>query len=69
MCFATIWIDHGDKTEKVMHDVAYIEVEQDRLVLATLLGEERFFKNKIKSIDLLKSSVVLEEGNKKENGK
>ena len=64
MCLATVYIDNNGRKEEVMHDVAWIESESHGLRLVTLLGEARLFQSKIKSIDLVNGSIVL-EGEKK----
>jgi len=46
--------------EKLMHDVAWIKPEAHGLQLITLMGERKLLHAKIKSIDLLNSSIVLE---------
>jgi len=44
-----------------MRDVAWIELGEDKLVLIGFLGEERLLHSRIKRIDLLDSSIMLEE--------
>ena len=60
MCLATVYIDKNGQKEEVMRDVAWIEPEGDQLLLIGFLGEERLLHSRIKSIDLLDSSIVLE---------
>ena len=60
MCLATVYVEDDGQREKVMQDVAWIEPESGGLVLFTLLGESRRFQARIKSIDLIKGSIVLE---------
>ena len=67
MCLVTVYIEEEGQEKEVMQDVAWIEFENDELLMGTLLGEEKRFHNKIKSIDLLNSSVVL-RGEKNPHG-
>jgi predicted RNA-binding protein len=60
MCLATVYVEDDGQREKVMQDVAWIEPENGGLQLITLLGESKLFQAKIKSIDLVKGSIVLE---------
>jgi predicted RNA-binding protein len=60
MCLATVYVDQNGHREEVMRDVAWIEPEGDQLMLIGFLGEERLLHSRIKSIDLLDSSIVLE---------
>jgi predicted RNA-binding protein len=60
MCLATVYVEDDGQREKVMQDVAWIEPENGGLQLITLLGESKLFEARIKSIDLVKGSIVLE---------
>lgn len=60
MCLATAYLEDGDQREKVMQDVAWIVPESSGTQLIPFLGEGKLFQAKIKSIDLLNSSIVLE---------
>ena len=60
MCLATVYVESDAQKEEVMHDVTWIKSESCGLRLITLMGESKLFHAKIKSIDLLNSSIVLE---------
>jgi predicted RNA-binding protein len=60
MCLATVYVEDDGQREKVMQDVAWIKPESGGLELITFLGESRRFQARIKSIDLIKGSIVLE---------
>jgi len=60
MCLATVYVDNHGQKEEVMHDVAWIEPEDSGVLLITLLGERKLLQGRIKSIDLMNSSIVLE---------
>ena len=71
MCLATVYIDKNGQKEEVMRDVAWIEPESRGLLLIGFLGEKKLVQTRIKSIDLLNSSIVLEgagEGMSKASG-
>jgi predicted RNA-binding protein len=59
MCLATD-VDENGQRKRVMEDVAWIKPENDTLRLVTFLGESRRFRSKIKSIDLVNGSIILE---------
>jgi len=56
-----VYVDHNGHREEIMRDVAWIELGEDKLVLIGFLGEERLLHSRIKRIDLLDSSIMLEE--------
>jgi len=43
-----------------MCDVAWIEPGSQGVLLITFLGEKKLFQTRIKSIDLMKGSILLE---------
>lgn len=59
MCIATIYLDDGKQRKEVMHDVVQLEAEKDGFLLLTLLGEEKFIKGRLKSIDFLREHSVI----------
>lgn len=59
MCIATIYLDDGKQREEVMRDVVQLEAEKDGFLLVTLLGEEKFIKGRLKSIDFLREHSVI----------
>jgi predicted RNA-binding protein len=61
MCLATVYVEHNGQKEEVMHDVAWIKPGNHGLQLITLMGESRLFQANIKSIDLMKGSIILEK--------
>jgi predicted RNA-binding protein len=60
MCLATAYVEDDGQREEVMQDVAWIKPENGGLQLITFLGESRLFQAKIKSVDLVNGSIVLE---------
>ena len=60
MCLATVYVEDDGQREEVMQDVAWIKPQSGGLQLITFMGESRLFQAKIKSIDLVHGSIVLE---------
>ena len=60
MCIATIYIDDGDQKEEAMRDVISVKTENDCILLTSIMGEEKLLQAKIKNIDFLKHSVIVE---------
>jgi predicted RNA-binding protein len=61
VCLATVYLEDDSRRETVMQDVAWIVSEGSRLELIPFLGESRLlFQAKIKSIDLVNSTIILE---------
>ena len=60
MCIATVYISDGNQTKEVMNEVVTADLTNGSIVLVNILGEEMQFEGKIKSIDFLKSRVVLQ---------
>lgn len=59
MCLATVYVEDDGQREEVMQDVAWIRPQGGGLQLISFMGESRLFRAKIKSIDLVNSSIVL----------
>jgi len=65
MCLGTVYIQSGDRRIKVMQDVAQMESNQKGYLLIGLLGDQKFVKGRIKSIDFVDDhTVVLEKEEK-----
>ena len=58
---ATVYIEKDGERNQVMEDVAWIKPEDSAIQLVTLLGENREFQCRIKSVDLIHGSIILEE--------
>lgn len=66
MCMATVYSDDGAHREEVMRDVVWMEAEGNGFLCFSLLGDRKFLKGKLKTIDFLeKHTVVIEKGSKK----
>ncbi len=60
MCLANVYMQEGDRQDAVMQDVAWISAEGDGLRVTSLFGESILLQAQVKSVDLMKSRVVLE---------
>ncbi|MCK4682802.1 CooT family nickel-binding protein [Candidatus Bipolaricaulota bacterium] len=61
MCLASVHKGKGSEKENLLEEVALIRFEGEKLLLRTLFGEERAIKAKIKEIDFMNSTVLIEE--------
>jgi predicted RNA-binding protein len=62
MCLSTVYLQSKDRRIKVMQDVAQMEYDQDGYLLIGLLGDQKFVKGTIKSVDFVDDhTVVLEK--------
>jgi len=62
MCLAEVYLTDGQQAgtgELVLADVAYIESEQDGLVVSTMFGETKLVQGEIVSVDFMKNTVTL----------
>jgi predicted RNA-binding protein len=58
---ATVYLEDDSQRQEVMRDVVWIVPERVGVQLMSFLGQSRLLQAKIKSIDLLNSSIVLEK--------
>jgi len=61
MCRASVQKGKGTEKENLLEEVALIRFEGEKLLVRTLFGEERAIKAKIKEIDFMNSTVLIEE--------
>ena len=62
MCLSTVYIQSEDRRIKVMQDVAQMKYNQEGYLLIGLLGDQKFVKGTIKSVDFVDDhTVVLEK--------
>jgi len=60
MCLSTAYFDRQDERELLLEEVASVKVEDGRLQLRTLFGEQKEVRAKIKEIDFLSHNMLLE---------
>ena len=65
MCLCTVYIQSNGRLDKVMQDVAQMESNEEGYVVIGLLGDQKFVKGTIKSVDFVDNhTVVLEKDEK-----
>jgi predicted RNA-binding protein len=60
MCLAKAYLEEKGQKELLLQEVALIEIEDKRLRLSTIFGEEKEIEANIKQIDFQNSNVILE---------
>ena len=61
MCLSIIYLLANGKKEEIMRDVAHIEAEKGGYNLVGLLGEKKFVRGKLKSVDFVPEHLVVIE--------
>ena len=59
MCEAIVYLVKDGKQEQIMRDVVLLQPEDDRILLAELLGERKSVRASIQKIDFLRHVVYL----------
>lgn len=61
MCIATVYIKSDGELEKVMDEVIRVDVDDGRLRLTNLFGEEKYIEGELKSVEFWEEhSIVVE---------
>ena len=66
MCLSKAYVDRNGKRELLMEEIASVKIEDEKLLLSTLFGEQKEIGANIREIDFLTHSIFLE--NLKEGG-
>ena len=61
MCLARVINEKKGKQHCLVEEVALIRLEGKNILLRPFLGEDRTFKARIKEIDFVNSTVLIEE--------
>jgi predicted RNA-binding protein len=61
MCESSVLIEKGSGRELLMEEVVHVTVDGDDIKLRGILGETQSAKGRIKEIDLMKHTIVIEE--------
>ena len=65
MCLSTVYIQSEDRRFKVMQDVVRMVRDEEGYLLVGLLGDQKFVKGRILSVDFIDDhTVVLEKDGK-----
>ena len=59
MCMVSVWIKKDTGEKSLLEEVAFIRFKEGKLILSTLLGEEKSVEAKIEEIDFMNSKVLL----------
>ena len=60
MCLSKAYIDRSGKRELLMEEIASLEVDEGKLLLKTLFGEQKEIEANIREINFTNNSIVLE---------
>ncbi|MBC8521022.1 MAG: CooT family nickel-binding protein [Candidatus Syntrophoarchaeum sp.] len=60
MCESSVLIERGGSKELLMEDVVHVEVDGADIKLMGILGEIQHAKGRIKEINLVKHTIVIE---------
>ena len=60
MCLSKAYFKRKGDTELLLEEIASVEVEDDRLLLKTLFGEQKEVLASIKHIDFMTHNIFLE---------
>ena len=61
MCLSKAYVERHGGRELLMEEIASIAIEDDRLLLKTLFGEEKEVYGSIKRIDFMTHNIYLQE--------
>jgi predicted RNA-binding protein len=61
MCLSKVYFARNGEQELVMSEIASLKVAANKLLLTTLLGEQKEFQASIREIDFLTHSIILEK--------
>jgi len=60
MCLSKAYVDRSGKRELLVEEVASVEVRNGKLLLRTLFGEQKEVEARIRQIDFMTHSILLE---------
>mgnify|MGYP001142843450 CR=1 FL=1 len=60
MCLSKAYIEKSDGRELLMDEIAFMEIENGRLLLKTLFGEQKEIRADIKELIFLSHYIILE---------
>lgn len=59
MCIATVY-DNSANKEMLLQDVVSLDIDNEKVLLTTILGERKSIDARIKHIDFLKHNIIIE---------
>ena len=60
MCLSKAYVDRNGKRQLLMGEIASVKIEDEKLLLRTLFGEQKEIEANIRQIDFLTHSIFLE---------
>jgi len=69
MCLSKAFLDNNGEQELLLEEVASLKVEGDSLLLRTLFGEEKKLKGRVREVDFMKHTILLDGAKKTETVK
>ena len=60
MCLGKVYLNKKGERELLLESVAFIEIDEKRLLLSTIFGEQKEIEAGIKEIDFQNSNIILE---------
>jgi predicted RNA-binding protein len=60
MCESSVFIEKGMRRELLMEEVVHVGVDGGDIKLTGIVGETREIKGRIKEINLMKHTIVIE---------
>lgn len=61
MCLAKVLMKSNDAEQLIMKDIALIKVEDNKITISSIFGEQKEIEATIKEINFLNSSIILEK--------
>jgi predicted RNA-binding protein len=60
MCESSVFIEKERNRELLMEDVVHVDIDGEEIKLTGILGETQEAKGRIKEINLMKHTIVIE---------
>jgi len=64
MCLSKVYVERNGEKELLIGEITSVKVEDDKLLLKTLFGEQKEIEANIREIDFLTHSILLENSKK-----
>lgn len=61
MCLSRAWVSGQSTAEPIMQEIAKIRVDDGRVILISLFGEEKMLEADIEEVDFTRNIVLLRE--------
>jgi predicted RNA-binding protein len=64
MCLAEAFISENGKTELILEDVTSLKIDNEKVILGSIFGEQKEINARIKQIDFVHHNITLERINR-----